>query len=50
VAAGIVIVREAGGDIIDFSGGTQPVELREIVATNGYISSELVGIINEYFK
>jgi len=50
VAAGIVIVREAGGDIIDFSGGNQPIELREIVATNGYISTELVGIINEYFK
>ena len=50
VAAGIVIVKEAGGDIIDFSGGNQPIELREIVATNGYVSTELIGIINEYFN
>lgn len=50
VAAGIVIVKEAGGEVVDFSGGYQSIELREIVATNAYISTELVGIINEYFN
>lgn len=50
VAAGIVIVKEAGGDIIDFSGGNQPIELREIVATNSHISAELLAIIKAYFK
>lgn len=50
VAAGIVIVREAGGRVTDFSGEKQPIELREIVATNAHISIQLLGIIHEYFK
>lgn len=50
VAGGIVLVREAGGEIVDFSGGNQPIELREIIATNGHISVELLGIIKEYFN
>jgi myo-inositol-1(or 4)-monophosphatase len=50
VAAGIVLVREAGGHIFDFKGGDQCIARREIIATNGHISEEFVNIINRYFN
>jgi myo-inositol-1(or 4)-monophosphatase len=50
VAAGIVLVREAGGHIFDFKGGDQCISRREIIATNGHISEELVKVIKLYFK
>ncbi|MEJ7778613.1 MAG: inositol monophosphatase family protein [Daejeonella sp.] len=49
VAAGIVLVREAGGEVFDFSGGDDIIARREIIATNGKISSELLGIIKHEF-
>ena len=50
VAAGIVLVREAGGHIFDFKGGDQCISRREIIATNGHISEELVKVIKLYFN
>ncbi|SDM33493.1 myo-inositol-1(or 4)-monophosphatase [Daejeonella rubra] len=50
VAAGIVLVREAGGHIFDFKGGDQCILRREIIATNGHISEEFVNIIKQYFN
>jgi len=50
VAAGIVLVREAGGQVFDFKGGDQCVSRREIIATNGLISEELVNVIKKYFN
>jgi len=50
VAAGIVLVREAGGHIFDFKGGDQCIARREIIATNGHISEEFVNIIKRYFN
>jgi len=41
VAAGILLVREAGGFVTDFRGGERPVERREIVAGNDVIHSKL---------
>lgn len=41
VAAGIIIVREAGGFVTDFRGGDKPVERQEIVAGNDVIHSKL---------
>ncbi|MHB1177814.1 MAG: inositol monophosphatase family protein [Daejeonella sp.] len=49
VAAGIVLVREAGGEVFDFSGGDNCIPNRELIATNGKISSELLGIIKHEF-
>jgi myo-inositol-1(or 4)-monophosphatase len=46
----ILQVREAGGDIFDFKGGDQSISRREIIATNGHISEELVDIIKLYFN
>jgi myo-inositol-1(or 4)-monophosphatase len=41
VAAGILLVREAGGFVTDFRGGDAMVARREIVAGNGNIQSKL---------
>lgn len=50
VAAGIVLVQEAGGHVFDFSGGNKSIERREMVATNGFISAELLLILEEKFN
>lgn len=41
VAAGMLLVREAGGFVTDFRGGDRMVERREIVAGNAEIQSRL---------
>jgi len=50
VAAGIVLVREAGGQVFDFTGGNNSIERREMVATNGFISAELLLILEKKFN
>ena len=50
VAAGIVLVNEAGGQVFDFSGGNDSIVKRELIATNGNISEELLILIKKYFK
>lgn len=44
-AAGVLLVREAGGRVTDFRGGGAFVERREIVATNGRIHDALLALI-----
>jgi len=48
-AAGIVLVREAGGKITDFSGGPFDISSREVLASNGLIHQELVDNFQEIF-
>jgi myo-inositol-1(or 4)-monophosphatase len=50
VAAGIVIVRQAGGEIVNFKGGTEVLQSRELLATNGKITGEMLGVVQKYFK
>ena len=50
VAAGILIVKQAGGDVINFTGGDEVIDARELVATNGKITGELLEYIQKYFK
>jgi len=45
VAAGILLVREAGGFVTDFRGGDRPVEKAEIVAGNDRIHNKLGKLI-----
>jgi myo-inositol-1(or 4)-monophosphatase len=45
MAAGIVLVREAGGFASDISGGGKIFETRDIIAGNDYIHRELVKIL-----
>lgn len=47
VAAGILIVREAGGEATNFAGGLDCVSGRWIVASNGHIHGQMLGVIRE---
>ena len=46
IAAGVLLVQEAGGNVIDFTGGSQYPE-RGIIATNGRIDDELLALFPE---
>lgn len=50
IAAGVVIVRQAGGDVVNFSGGQEVMNTRELLATNGKITEEMLGVINKHFN
>jgi len=49
VAAGVLIVKQAGGHVVNFSGGDEVLETRELLATNGKITAELLDAIKKYF-
>ncbi|MDB5145661.1 MAG: inositol monophosphatase [Mucilaginibacter sp.] len=49
IAAGVVIVRQAGGQVVNFKGGDEVLNTRELLATNGKITGELLEIIQKYF-
>lgn len=49
VAAGIVIVRQAGGQVVNFKGGDEILNSRELLATNGKITGEMLSVIEKYF-
>jgi myo-inositol-1(or 4)-monophosphatase len=46
VAAGSLIVREAGGSVTDLSGGPFAVREKEIVASNGIIHAEFIAFMH----
>jgi myo-inositol-1(or 4)-monophosphatase len=46
-AAGILIVREAGGRVTDFSNHPAGAGAREVLATNGCIHSEMIAYVEE---
>lgn len=50
VAAGYLILQEAGGKITDFEGRTYNVFERQTLATNGLIHNEMLRIINPALK
>ncbi len=49
MAAGIVLVREAGGVTVNFSGGNEFFSAREVVATNPEIAGKLLEVIQRHF-
>ena len=49
VAAGILIVQQAGGTVTDFQGGNNYLFGREIIAANG-IHQDVLEIINEHWN
>jgi len=49
VAGGIVILRQAGGDAVNFKGGNECLNTRELLATNGKITKEMLTAIQKYF-
>jgi len=48
-AGGCFIVQQAGGDVFDFSGESDFFGKREILATNGKITNEMLVAIKKYF-
>jgi myo-inositol-1(or 4)-monophosphatase len=48
-AAGILLVKEAGGKVTDYSGNSYNPFLETIVASNGLIHSEMIEIISKYY-
>lgn len=48
-AAGCFIVQQAGGEVFDFAGGNDYFEKREILATNGKLTAEMLTAIKQYF-
>jgi myo-inositol-1(or 4)-monophosphatase len=45
IAAGIIIVKEAGGTVTDFKGGDQYIEERNLLATNSKIDKDLIALL-----
>jgi myo-inositol-1(or 4)-monophosphatase len=50
IAAGIILVREAGGKISDFSGFEKNLTGEEIVAANSAVFSEVLEIVSKFMK
>jgi myo-inositol-1(or 4)-monophosphatase len=47
--AGVLLVIEAGGRVTTFSGAPFKLDSREILASNGLIHDELVGLFEAMF-
>ena len=50
MAAGILIVKQAGGQVFDFIGGRNMLKTRDVIATNGKISQELLNKVLFAFR
>lgn len=50
VAAGAYLVQQAGGNILNFGGGDEFINTREILATNAKIDGELLETIDRHFN
>lgn len=50
VAAGAYLVQQAGGSVMNFSGGSEFLEKREMLATNSLITDEILMIIKKHFN
>jgi len=49
VAAGALIVKEAGGDVSDFQGGEDYIFGRQVIASNGIIHQDIQKVISSNF-
>ncbi|MEX8546787.1 MAG: inositol monophosphatase [Mucilaginibacter sp.] len=50
MAAGIIIVKQAGGQVFDFTGGRNMLKTRDVIATNGKVSQELLNKVLFAFR
>lgn len=50
IAAGTLIVREAGGRVSDFSGNEKNLRGEEFLAANSNVYSEILGIVSKFMK
>jgi len=49
IAAGAYLVQQAGGQVMTFNGENDFIEKREILATNGLITKEILDTIKKHF-
>lgn len=49
MAAGAFLVKQAGGQLHNFSGGNEYLQTREIVASNGLVTQEILDTIKKHF-
>ncbi|WP_069658543.1 inositol monophosphatase family protein [Arcticibacter eurypsychrophilus] len=49
IAAGVILVREAGGKVVNFKGGDELFDSRELIAGNLFIAPELLRVISKHF-
>ena len=49
VAAGTLIIKQAGGSVCDFSGGNGYLFGKTYVATNGLLQTEFLNVLKKYF-
>jgi len=50
IAAGTIIVEEAGGTVTDFAGEPYSIRRSQILATNGAIHDEMLGITRAFLR
>jgi len=50
IAAGMILVREAGGKVSDFDGSEKNLTGEEIVAANSLVYSEILEILSKFMK
>jgi myo-inositol-1(or 4)-monophosphatase len=50
VAAGMLLVREAGGKASDFSGNEKKLTGEEFLASNSMVFTEILGIVSKFMK
>lgn len=50
MAAGAFLVKQAGGQLHNFSGGDEYLQTREIVASNGLVTQEILNTIKKHFN
>lgn len=50
VAAGAYLVQQAGGHIMNFSGGNEFINQREILATNALVDAEMLEALQRHFN
>ena len=47
IAAGIILIKESGGFVTDFSGGNEYIENKTIIASNSKISTEMIEVLKQ---
>jgi myo-inositol-1(or 4)-monophosphatase len=50
VAAGVLLVQEAGGIVTNFDGGSDAIFVQEIIATNPHIHQEFLKLLRSFMK
>jgi myo-inositol-1(or 4)-monophosphatase len=50
VAAGVLLVREAGGTVSNFNAGDDAIFVKEIIADNGKVHNELFALVSSFMK